>query len=247
MARDADLPRVPANVVRVKDTTKALGDLARWHRSRFDVPVVGVTGSCGKTTTKEMLKLVLASRVVASPASYNNDIGVPLTLLQMDRTTEAAIVEIGTNSPGEIANLAGIARPTVGVVTNVEEAHLAGLGSIRGVMREKAALLEALPTDGAAIVNADNYYCREMVEEVRSYLVTYGTWEDADVYGTKARVTPDGVGFDLYDRMPFDVPALGTAQRAQRAGRARRRRSGSAATPSRSARRCSATAPPRCA
>ena len=77
------------------------------------------------------------------------------------------------------------------------------------IVVDASALLEALPTDGAAIVNADNYWCREMAENVASYLVTYGTWEDADVYGTKARVTVDGVGFDLYDRMPFEVPALG--------------------------------------
>jgi UDP-N-acetylmuramoyl-tripeptide--D-alanyl-D-alanine ligase len=209
VARDADIPRVPGNVIRVRDTTAALGDIARFHRSRFDVPVIGVTGSCGKTTTKEMLRLVLGRHVVASPASFNNHVGVPLTLLQMDRTTEACVVEIGTNAPGEIATLAGIARPTVGVVTNVEEAHLEGLGSVRGVMREKSALLRALPADGAAIVNADNYYCREMTEQAPGYLVTYGTWEDADVYGSKPRVTPDGIAFDLYGRMPFEVPALG--------------------------------------
>ena len=208
-ARDAELDRVPANVIRVADTTKALGDVARWHRTRFDVPVIAVTGSCGKTTVKEMLALVLGPDVVASHASYNNEIGVPLTLLRMDRRSRGAVVEIGTNAPGEIARLAALARPTVSVVTNVEEAHLERLGSLRGVMKEKAALLEALPTDGAAIVNADNYWCREMAEDVASYLVTYGTWEDADVYGTRARATADGVAFDLFDRMPFEVPALG--------------------------------------
>ena len=208
-ARDADLSRVPGNVIRVADTTRALGDIARFHRSRFDVPVVGITGSCGKTTTKEMIRLVLGPAVVASPASFNNAIGVPLTLLQMDKATEACVVEIGTNAPGEVAYLAGIARPTVAVVTYVEEAHLEGLGDVRGVMREKAALLKALPKDGAAVVNADNYWCREMMEGAPCYLISYGTWEDADVYGTNSRVTPDGVGFDLFGRMPFEVPALG--------------------------------------
>jgi UDP-N-acetylmuramoyl-tripeptide--D-alanyl-D-alanine ligase len=208
-ARDADLPRVPTRVIRVRDTTRALGDLARYHRSRYSVPVVGITGSCGKTTTKEMLRLVLGERVVASHASYNNEIGVPLTLFEMNKTTAACVVEIGTNAPGEIATLASIARPTIGVVTNVEEAHLERLGSVRGVMKEKSALLAALPADGAAVVNADNYWCREMIEGVRCYLVSYGTWEDADVYGTRPRLTAGGVAFDLYDRMPFEVPALG--------------------------------------
>jgi UDP-N-acetylmuramoyl-tripeptide--D-alanyl-D-alanine ligase len=209
VARDAPFHRLPPNVVVVRDTTRALGDLARWHRSRFDVPVVGITGSCGKTTVKEMVRAVLGDRVVASPASYNNEVGVPLTLLQMDQRTRAAVVEIGTNAPGEIAHLTGIARPTVGVLTNIEAAHLERLGSIRGVMEEKAALLEGLPDDGVAVVNADNYHCREVMEQVACHLVTFGTWEDADVYGTEEYATPDGVGFYLYGRLPVEVPALG--------------------------------------
>ncbi|MCB1940165.1 MAG: UDP-N-acetylmuramoyl-tripeptide--D-alanyl-D-alanine ligase, partial [Rhodocyclaceae bacterium] len=184
VSRDADLSRMPRNVIVVRDTKRALGDLARWQRSRFDVPVIGVTGSCGKTTVKEMLRQVLGDGVVVSHASFNNDIGVPLTLLRMDRTTRAAVVEIGTSGPGEIAYLTNIARPTVGVLTTIEEAHLEGLGSVRGVMREKSALLHGLPQDGAAIVNADNYYCREILETLdHGTTITYGTWEDATVFG----------------------------------------------------------------
>ncbi len=209
VAKDAEFGRRSANTIVVDDTTKALGDLARWHRTRFDVPVIGITGSCGKTTVKEMVRLILGEDVVASPASYNNAIGVPLTLLQMDGTTRACVVEIGTNAPGEIEYLTGIARPTVGVLTNVEEAHLEGLGTVRGVMKEKAALLKGLPEDGAAIINADNYYCREIMEQVESHVVTFGTWEDADVYGIDAQATPEGVGFYLYGRMPFEIPAYG--------------------------------------
>jgi UDP-N-acetylmuramoyl-tripeptide--D-alanyl-D-alanine ligase len=208
-AQDAEFARMPSNVIRVRDTTRALGDIARWYRSRFDVPVIGITGSCGKTTVKEMLRLVLGENVVASPASYNNDIGVPLTLLQMEAKTRACVVEIGTNAPGEVAYLTGIARPTVGVLTNVEAAHLEGLGTVRGVMEEKAALLRGLPPAGAAIVNADNYYCREVMEDLPCHVVTFGTWEDADVYGVEPFATANGVGFYLYDRMRFEIPALG--------------------------------------
>ncbi len=208
-ARDAEFARMPANVILVKDTTRALADLARWHRSRFTVPVIGITGSCGKTTTKEMVRLVLGRDVVSSPASFNNEIGVPLTLLQMDARTRSCVVELGTNSPGEIATLSAIAKPTVGIVTNVEEAHLEGLGSVRGVMEEKSALLRALPQDGAAIVNADNYWCREMMEAVDCHLITYGTWEDSDIYGLEPRSTADGIAFYLYGKMLFEVPALG--------------------------------------
>lgn len=201
--------RVPPNAIIVPDTVKALGDLARWHRSRFDVPVIGITGSCGKTTVKEMTRLILGEDVVASHRSYNNEIGVPLTLLQMDRTTRAAIVEIGTNAPGEIAYLSGIARPTLGILTNVEEAHLAGLGTVHGVMREKAALLHALPPTGAAIVNADNYYCREIMEDLESHVVTFGQWEDADIFGIEPRHTEEGVEFMLYGKMPIELHTLG--------------------------------------
>ena len=209
VARDAPMDRMPPGAIVVKDTTRALGDLARWHRSRFDVPVIGITGSCGKTTVKEMTRLVLGENVVASPLSYNNEIGVPLTLLRMDRRTRACVVEIGTNAPGEIEYLTSIALPNVGVLTNIEEAHLEGLGSVRGVMREKAALLQGLPHDGAAIVNADNYYCREVMEDLECHVVTFGTWEDADVYGVEPRPTEHGFEVLLYGRMPLNVPCFG--------------------------------------
>jgi UDP-N-acetylmuramoyl-tripeptide--D-alanyl-D-alanine ligase len=209
VSADTDASRVPPNAIVVRDTVKALGDIARWHRNRFDVPVIGITGSCGKTTVKEMARRVLGPDVVASRLSYNNAIGVPLTLLRMERSTRACLVEMGTNAPGEIAYLAGVARPTLGVLTNVEEAHLAGLGSVHGVMREKASLLHALPAGGAAVVNADNYYCREIMEDLRPHVVTFGTWEDADVYGIEPRATVDGVEFLLYGRLPVRVPAIG--------------------------------------
>jgi UDP-N-acetylmuramoyl-tripeptide--D-alanyl-D-alanine ligase len=210
VSRDADVSRMPRNVIVVRDTKRALGDLARWHRSRFDVPVIGITGSCGKTTVKEMLRQVLGEAVVVSHASFNNDVGVPLTLLRMDRSTRAAVVEIGTNAPGEIAALTNIARPTVGVLTNIEEAHLEGLGSLRGVMREKSALLHGLPEDGAAIVNADNYYCREVMEGLdQGTTISFGTWEDATVFGIDARPTANGLEFWLFGKMHVEVPALG--------------------------------------
>jgi UDP-N-acetylmuramoyl-tripeptide--D-alanyl-D-alanine ligase len=110
------------------DPRAMLAELARWHRTRIPARVIGVTGSCGKTTTKNVLVELLASRMnaVGSPNSFNNDIGVPLTLFQADDTTEALVVEIGTNGPGEIAHLASIARPDAGIVTTVGAAHLAG-------------------------------------------------------------------------------------------------------------------------
>ena len=110
-------------IIRVKDTGEALAALAAGYRRSLDITVVGITGSNGKTTTKEMLRLLLGSRAAASPRSFNNAIGVPLTLLRADRSHSVCIVEMGTNAPGEIAALAEIAKPDVGVVLNVGESR----------------------------------------------------------------------------------------------------------------------------
>jgi len=141
----------------VEDPRRALADLARWHRNRLDAAVIGVTGSCGKTTTKNMLVELLADHleVTGSPASFNNEIGVPSTVLAAPRSSQALVVEMGTNAPGEIAALARIARPTAGIVTNVGAAHLEGLGSVEGVAREKGALAAAVPPEGFVVLNAD--------------------------------------------------------------------------------------------
>lgn len=160
---DLDTGDVP--IAAVPDTRVALGDLAAWHRSRMTIPVIGITGSCGKTTTKNMLLELLSTsmNVHVSPASFNNDIGVPLTILSTPAAADVVVVEIGTNAPGEIASLCSIARPTCGVITNVGAAHLEGLGSVEGVAREKGCLAAAIPPDGFVVLNAD---CRwtELIE-----------------------------------------------------------------------------------
>ncbi|MBL8755076.1 MAG: hypothetical protein JNK15_17360, partial [Planctomycetes bacterium] len=157
------LGRVPY-LVKVADTGKALLDIAAEHRRRHRAKVIGITGSCGKTSTKEWLGGVLASVMptVRSPGSYNNQVGVPLTLFAIEPHTRAAVVEIGTNAPGEIAQLAAVARPDVGIVTCVAPAHLEGLGSVDGVAREKAALPASLPEGGLCILNCDDAACRAM-------------------------------------------------------------------------------------
>lgn len=131
----------PAFVVRVSDTSRALLELGAEHRRRNRAKVIGITGSCGKTTTKEWLGEVLSTGMstVRSPASFNNQVGVPLTLFSIRPETRAAVVEIGTNAPGEIGMLTAVARPDIGIVTCVAPAHLEGLGSIEGVAREKGS------------------------------------------------------------------------------------------------------------
>jgi UDP-N-acetylmuramoyl-tripeptide--D-alanyl-D-alanine ligase len=150
MARGAALLRHP-------NPRGALADLARAHRRRLRSRVVGITGSCGKTTTKTILQELLSSRLasVASPHSFNNDIGVPHTLFLADESTEALVVEMGTNGPGEIARLCSIAQPDGGILTNVGASHLAGLCSVEGVAEEKGHLLSSLPSSGFCVLNSD--------------------------------------------------------------------------------------------
>jgi UDP-N-acetylmuramoyl-tripeptide--D-alanyl-D-alanine ligase len=157
------------------DPRRALGALGAWYRSTLAATVVGVTGSSGKTTTKNILRELLAPRfpVVASPSSFNNDIGVPHTLLLADERTRLVVVEMGTNHPGEIAALCRMVRPRIGVITNVGPAHLAGLGSLEGVAREKGALAEALPEEGLCVLNAASRHRAELAERTRARVVTF--------------------------------------------------------------------------
>jgi UDP-N-acetylmuramoyl-tripeptide--D-alanyl-D-alanine ligase len=181
---------VPAGVplVLVEDTTRALGRFAGLHRAKFTIPVVGITGSNGKTTTKEMTAAVLAPLgLVHKPeASFNNQWGLPLTLLKLTPEHRALVVEIGTNQQGEIAALAALARPTVGVVTTVAAVHTEFLGSLDGVREEKAALVRALPADGHAVLNADDPRVLGMAAVTAARAITFGRSPRADV-----RVTGD--------------------------------------------------------
>src|SRR3989449_6753433 len=152
-----DLPAsVPA--VLVDDTTRALGRLAAYHRARFTLPVAAVTGSNGKTTTKEMMAAVLGGLgpVLKPEGSFNNQWGLPLTLLKLGAAHRAMALELGANQPGEIAALADMSRPTVGVVTVVSHAHTEFFHSLDGVQAEKSALVRAIPPEGAVVLNADD-------------------------------------------------------------------------------------------
>jgi UDP-N-acetylmuramoyl-tripeptide--D-alanyl-D-alanine ligase len=177
-----DLPgHVP--VVLVDDTTTALGRLAAAYRRRFDVPVVGVTGSNGKTTTKELIAGILGTRlqVLRSAGSLNNQWGLPLTLLQLGPAHQAVVLEMGTNRPGDIAYLAAIAAPTLAVVTTVSPAHLEELGSIEGVVAEKSALVRAVPASGRVVLNADDARVMGMAEAAAAPVLAYGRRPSAAV------------------------------------------------------------------
>ncbi len=171
--------------VLARDSVRALGELAAAWRSRFrDLLLVGITGSNGKTTVKEMTAAILriSGPVCATRGNLNNEIGVPLTLCDLDAGDHAAVVELGANHRGEIAALTTLARPSVGVVTQCAPAHLEGFGSIEGVARAKGELIEHLPGDAVAVINADDPYAglwRKLARDRRC--MSFGTGADADV------------------------------------------------------------------
>lgn len=180
---DTGLARLPrtvrtggATVICVPDTEQALVALAAEARSRFRGVVVGITGSSGKTTTKELLAAVLGTlgQTLKTAGNQNNQLGVPLTLLRLTPDDRFAVIEMGTNAPGEIAALAALARPDYGLLTSIGAAHLEGLGGISGVATEKGALLRALPAEGLAVMPADVPFPWLVTRNVRARLVTLG-------------------------------------------------------------------------
>lgn len=145
-------------VIPVKDTIKALGDLARAKRNKFDIPLIAVTGSNGKTTVKDMIAWVLSGKfnVLKNEGTQNNHIGLPMTLLKLNKDTQAAVLELGTNHFGEIEYLARIAQPNIAVITNIGPSHLEFFHDLKGVLREKYTLVKNLNKPGIAILNADD-------------------------------------------------------------------------------------------
>ncbi len=201
----------PCPVLAHPDPRRALGDFAAWHRSRLGACVVGVTGSCGKTTTKGIAVQLLERLMptVGSPRSFNNDIGLPLTLCLADHGTRALVCELGTNRPGEIAALCRIARPEVGVITNIGAAHLEGLGSLEGVAREKGDLARALPADGTCVVNADCRYSLAIRDETAARVITFSIDGGGDLDARDVWFHPGGSVFRLNGH-EVSFPLLGT-------------------------------------
>ena len=192
---------VPALLV--PDTRIALGEIACHWRRRFSIPVIGVTGSNGKTTVKEMIASILAAMVgeehcLATRGNFNNDIGVPLTVLRMDAAHRAAVIELGMNHPGEIALLASIAQPTLGLVNNAQREHQEFMASVEAVAQENGAVISTLPANGIAVFPADDPYAplwREYATQSgQRKIMTFGFSADADVTCT---YQPNEFGSDL--------------------------------------------------
>jgi len=207
-------PLLPVCIV-VPNSLRALQQLAAFWRRRCSAKVVGVTGSVGKTVTKELIAAVLRQRfkTLKSPGNMNNEIGLPLTLLQLTPKHERAVVEMGMYAIGEIAHLARLAQPAIGVVTNVGPTHLERLGSLERIAQAKAELPQALPPDGVAVLNADDEYVRAMAGMTQARVLTYGLSEKADVRASMIQSQGlEGVRFRLHygDQMlHVTLPLLG--------------------------------------
>ncbi|MEO1594857.1 MAG: UDP-N-acetylmuramoyl-tripeptide--D-alanyl-D-alanine ligase [Pseudomonadota bacterium] len=181
----------------VDNTRDAIGALARDWRRRFSPQVIGITGSNGKTTTRSLIAACCGADTLATVGNLNNDIGVPLTLFRLDASHRRAVIEMGANHQGEIAALAAIAEPSIGIVTNAGPAHLEGFGGIDGVAQGKGELFKALGRGDVAVINADDVYAplwREFAEPAT--VRTFGSTPDADVWFDDVRIR-EGGGLDF--------------------------------------------------
>ncbi|MGH2663051.1 MAG: UDP-N-acetylmuramoyl-tripeptide--D-alanyl-D-alanine ligase [Actinomycetota bacterium] len=197
-------------VVVVEETDSALRELASDERASMAAEVVGVTGSTGKTSVKDLTAAVLGGRyrVSASPRSFNTEVGVPLTMLNASADAEVVVAELGSRGPGHIAALCRVARPSIGVVTNVGMAHMAMFGSAEAVADAKAELVEALPESGTAVLNADDPVVRTFVSRTRARPLLFGTAEDAEVRA-------EDLSLDRLARPSFTLRAPGGTERVE--------------------------------
>jgi UDP-N-acetylmuramoyl-tripeptide--D-alanyl-D-alanine ligase len=187
--------RAEAVIIQVADALAAITALAAWHRSRLDRPVIGITGSTGKTTTKDFIASALGTRmkVVATRGNRNNELGVPLTLLEAGSDTGVVVVEMGMRGPGQIAELCGIAVPTAALVTNVGMTHIEVLGSQEAIVDAKAEIVRCIGPDGRVFLNGDDALTARLAEQTRATVVTYGTEEHDDVRAVGLTVGEDGL------------------------------------------------------
>jgi UDP-N-acetylmuramoyl-tripeptide--D-alanyl-D-alanine ligase len=186
-----------AALLAVDDTRIALGKLAAAYRKDFALPVVCVGGSNGKTTVKELIASTLRQKLATlwSEASFNNDIGVPLTLLRMEKSHQAAVLEAGTNHPGELAPLVKMIQPKFGLLTNIGREHLEYFGDIAGVAREEGRLAEVLPANGKLFLNVDNEWSEQIAARTKAKVILVGLAEKSDWRAEKIRLDKNGATF----------------------------------------------------
>ncbi|MEN2986394.1 MAG: UDP-N-acetylmuramoyl-tripeptide--D-alanyl-D-alanine ligase [Thermodesulfovibrionaceae bacterium] len=205
ISKDIELNSKDKTVVKVKDTLKALQDLARYLREQFKGVVIGVVGSNGKTTTKELISQILSQRyeVLKTEENLNNHIGVPLCVSRLNKNTEVMVLELGTNKPGDIKELCGIVKPHYAVITNIGYEHLEGFGSLEGV---RAAEFEILPFVKKIFVNGDDDFLMEGLKEWRGEIITFGLKPHCEFRAENIELKDYEISFDVvHDYLNFSV------------------------------------------
>ncbi len=207
----AFLEKLNMPVIAVENTVIALGNIAAFHRGKFNIPVIGVTGSNGKTTTKEMIAKILGLRfkVLKSEGSFNNNIGVPLTLLRLDSSYEVAVLEMGMNHKGEIRSLCSIARPDIVLITNVANAHMEFFDSLVDVAKAKCEILEKLVSGSKAIINADCSILYSLAKDYAVNVISFGLKKNSLYRGSNVLCDGQGVEFTLNEKFTFRLNLLG--------------------------------------
>ncbi|TRZ49593.1 UDP-N-acetylmuramoyl-tripeptide--D-alanyl-D-alanine ligase [bacterium] len=206
---------IPKNIalIQVKDTTIALGQLASFKRREFNLPVIAVTGSNGKTTTKEMIAWVLSqdARVLKNEGTKNNHIGLPQALIQLRKSDDFAVVEIGTNHFGEVAYLARIATSNIGVITNIGQSHLEFLRNLSGVFKEKTSLLDNLAKPKIAILNADDKLLKKVILQQNKgiHVFSFGIEQRSDFQASKIKFVNDKIKFKINQKFDFQLSTPG--------------------------------------
>jgi UDP-N-acetylmuramoyl-tripeptide--D-alanyl-D-alanine ligase len=201
-------------VILVDDTKKALRDIAGWYRQKFDLPTVAVTGTNGKTTTKDMIAEVLSSKfkIVKSPQSYNNLVGVPLTLFQLNSSSEALVLELGMSSPGEIGILTRLSNPNVGVITNIGPAHLESMESLEKIARAKFELPDNMSSTKTLVLNADDHILVNRIKQRKTdeTVISFGIKKKADFSADKIEANGDGnVSFRVNKSILINLRLIG--------------------------------------
>lgn len=183
----------------VKDATKAIGDIAHFNRNRFNVSVVAITGSNGKTTTRKMISAIVERRfkTLSTSGNFNNEIGVPLTLFKLDGSHQWVVLELGMNARGEIERLAEICMPDIGVITNIGAAHLEKLGSIDEVANAKKELLKKIKPNGTVVLNADDSRLLQIADETAKKTLLFGLSKRSAIRAEAIKKTLNGISFNL--------------------------------------------------
>ena len=202
-----------AHFLKVAEPLEALGKIANFHRKKFDIPVIAVTGSNGKTTTKEMIASVLSAHynVLKNEGTKNNQIGLPMALLALNRRHQMAVLEIGTNHFGEVASLARICMPNIGIITNIGPSHLEYLGDLEGVLKEKFTLIEHLHTPRIAILNRDDALLRRKIQAPGKAALTFtlGIKGKSDFRASQIKSSARNTGFMINNKNRFTLHTLG--------------------------------------